>query len=126
MQHHIIPAAASVYDTLLPFITTPGSPNGFPVTAAHTAASSAAGDGRDPVRPFRAPLLAPVHDPAASSGNVPTGIPMPQTFSTAPTRPASPTPRLESSPRRSPSATQVRNLDKHADRFTQDTSARTG
>jgi tetratricopeptide (TPR) repeat protein len=61
------PSAVRVYDALLPFITTLNSPNGSPVTADRPAVSSTPGDGRDPVRPFRAPLLAPVHDPAATA-----------------------------------------------------------
>lgn len=61
------PSAVRVYDALLPFIITLDSPNGSPVTAARPSVFPSAGAGRDPVRPFRAPLLAPVHDPAATA-----------------------------------------------------------
>jgi serine/threonine protein kinase len=59
------PSAVQVYNSLLPFIGSPHSSGGLAVTAS--GAAIAPGD-RDPVRPFRSPLLSPEPGPAVRPG----------------------------------------------------------
>jgi predicted negative regulator of RcsB-dependent stress response len=61
------PSAVQVYNALLPFIAA--GPATIPDGSAITASGSApAPDDRDPVRPFRSPLLSPEPGPATRPG----------------------------------------------------------
>jgi predicted negative regulator of RcsB-dependent stress response len=64
------PSAVQVYTALLPFIAAPPATalDGAAVTADVPSGAALAPDDRDPIRPFRSPLLSPEPGPAARPG----------------------------------------------------------